>query len=804
MGSKYPVNYAVPNSSNASSVSEGFKVETDLELVTLKIIELGVELRRGRLIKEVLLHLRGALQTVHAFSFEFVLRALMGEAESKFSAKTAECLEQRLASLDLDDEFCAGAGTGGVASAESKEEKVDTEVTPWLRFYWEVLRMILEISRNNSRLELIYHDAALESFKFCRQFSRKNEFRRLSEMIRYHLALSVKYPGQLNAVPLATSTGSHQLALELRFNQLTLACDMELWQEAFKTVEDIYGLQLLARKSVRQLTAPEYFDKLARIFAKSDNFLFLAATLLRQSKLEGEQIKVLLMATLAVPVVSESSSVKDGSQASERLAQIIGLSSVPSRAALLKVIEQRGLLQNIPSEFVDLFESMKSVELNVSKGVAALQKCCQISALKPFIRGCYENLLTLQVGQILKTRDSISLKELKEISCFDSVRLTLIPKFNLEMFLLSRANFKGIKINHMSGEILIDRSMLLANPEAFTGIDKSMTWCHLQSEMRKLTNFNEQVVPFKGSLKALLEKEHESNLERRNLIEKRKEQLESAAADKERQEARERALKQQQEAEIERFRQAEEIARRDKERLEKDRAEIRKLEAEKRLAEQEKMKEAAGARLNREKIAAAATRLDYLERALRAEEIPLLENDYVKQKDCDRSAYDSRCKMILEVAGAKHARDLEMKHKFTQSSQFESDYRNFFARSRENRQKEFELKILESEKDLEIEKEKRRVRILNELENRRRIEAEREAARAPLKESTISSPASGSNVYVSPALKASSWRRESPSTPVASESTSSATASIPATPTSTSEEPKKDVFVPRHKRTTLQ
>ena len=69
------------------------------------------------------------------------------------------------------------------------------------------------------------------------------------------------------------------MALELRFNQLTLACDMELWQEAFRTVEDIYGLQILARKSVRKLTAPEYFDKLARIFAKSDNFLFLAATL---------------------------------------------------------------------------------------------------------------------------------------------------------------------------------------------------------------------------------------------------------------------------------------------------------------------------------------------------------------------------------------------------------------------------------------------------------------------------------------------------------------------------------------------
>ena len=56
--------------------------------------------------------------------------------------------------------------------------------------------------------------------------------------------------------------------------------------------------------------------------------------------------------------------------------------------------------------------------------------------------------------------------------------------------------------------------------------------------------------------------------------------MEAAAAEKERQEARERAIKVQQEAEVERLRQAEEIARRDQERLEKERAEIRRLEAE--------------------------------------------------------------------------------------------------------------------------------------------------------------------------------------------------------------------------------
>lgn len=794
LGNKYPVNFAVPNSSNALSVEEGGYVgETDLELLTLKIIKLGVELRRGRLIKEVLIHLRGALQTVHVLCFEFVLRSLVSAAEAQVKTAQAKFLVQDLASLDLDDEFCG---------IENQEKEV---VTPWLRFYWEVLRMVLEISRNNSKLELVYNHVALQAFQFCRRFQRKSEFRRISEMVRYHLALSVKYPGQVNAVPLSTSTASHQMALELRFNQLTLACDLELWQEAFRTVEDIYGLQLLARKSVRQLTAPEYFDKLARIFAKSDNFLFLAATLLRQPKLEKEQEEILLLATLAVPIELNSDLLQ-----TERLAQIIGLSTVPTRNSLLKAIEKRSILSKVSKEIQNLFEALKT--FSVENGVVALEaiESASNASFKPFVRGCFENLLTGKVKEILRTRDSISIKEISEILCIEKVRKNLIPKFNLEIFLLARGNFKGIKIDHMAGEIRIDRSLFLANPEGFEGVESEMIWCHLQTEMRKLLKVKEEIELFKGkvSLSELLKAEHEANLERRNLIEKRKEQLEQAAAEKERQEARERALKIQQEAEIERLRQAEEIARRDQERLEKERAEIRKLEAEKRIAEQEKMKEAAGARLNREKIAAAATRLDYLERALRAEEIPLLEADYVKQKETDQAAYDSRCKLISEVARAKHARDLELKQKFIQSEQFDSDYKNFFALARDRRQCEFEARQAQAQIDLEAEKEKRRARIAAEMENRRRIEAEREAARQSMTAASVvtstvedSQPAATATGKYVPPSKQGGWRREpvAPATAAATATSELVSPAVaPSAPATVTEEPKK--FVPRHKR----
>ena len=60
------------------------------------------------------------------------------------------------------------------------------------------------------------------------------------------------------------------------------------------------------------------------------------------------------MATLAVPIESSNDAMQ-----SERLAQIIGLSSVPTRVSLLKAIKQRGLLAKATEPIKALHEALK-------------------------------------------------------------------------------------------------------------------------------------------------------------------------------------------------------------------------------------------------------------------------------------------------------------------------------------------------------------------------------------------------------------------------------------------------------------
>ena len=52
---------------------------------------------------------------------------------------------------------------------------------------------------------------------------------------------------------------------------------MELWQEAFKAVEDIHNLMGISKKALQPKMMAQYYLKLALVFWKSGNQLYHAA-----------------------------------------------------------------------------------------------------------------------------------------------------------------------------------------------------------------------------------------------------------------------------------------------------------------------------------------------------------------------------------------------------------------------------------------------------------------------------------------------------------------------------------------------
>ncbi|PRQ22292.1 hypothetical protein RchiOBHm_Chr6g0248701 [Rosa chinensis] len=126
-------------------------------------------------------------------------------------------------------------------------------------------RTVLEILRNNSKLEALYAMTAHRAFQFCKQYKRTTEFRRLCEIIRNHLANLNKYRDQRDR-PDLSAPESLQLYLDTRFEQLKIATELELWQEAFRSVEDIHGLMCMVKKTPKPSLMVVYYAKLTEIF----------------------------------------------------------------------------------------------------------------------------------------------------------------------------------------------------------------------------------------------------------------------------------------------------------------------------------------------------------------------------------------------------------------------------------------------------------------------------------------------------------------------------------------------------------
>jgi translation initiation factor 3 subunit A len=59
-------------------------------------------------------------------------------------------------------------------SGQDHKDRTDREVvTPWLKFLWESYRTVLDVLKNNAKLEAMYQTAAQQAFQFCLKYKRK-------------------------------------------------------------------------------------------------------------------------------------------------------------------------------------------------------------------------------------------------------------------------------------------------------------------------------------------------------------------------------------------------------------------------------------------------------------------------------------------------------------------------------------------------------------------------------------------------------------------------------------------------------
>jgi translation initiation factor 3 subunit A len=564
-----------------------------------------------------------------------------------------ESLETTTATQNVDDLEASETPESILLSTVSGEQSRDRTdraiVTPWLKFLWETYRTVLDIFKNNARLEIMYQSTAHQAFQFCSKYARKTEFRRLCELLRNHLQNAAKFSSQMHAINLS-DPDTLQRHLDTRFQQLNVAVELELWQEAFRSVEDIHTLLSLSKRPAKNLMMANYFEKLTRIFLVSENYLFHAAAwsryynLLRQSAAavasgqspkkdnpavtEADMTKAasfVLLSALSIPVISTSRSrgaLVDVDEArknkNSRLTNLLGMNQAPTRAILFKDALSKGLLKRARPEIRDLYEILEVDfhPLSICKKISPiLAKIGDDEEMKKYVGPLQQVILTRLFQQLSQVYDSVEIKFVLDLAQFPDP--FQVSSGTIEKFIMNGCK-KGdlaIRVDHATGVLTFDSDVFSSaramHPGSGAGSAESETRTVqrlqstpaeiVRSQLTRLakslfvtcqyvdTAFNEERIKAKEA--ALLrtkegaEKEHLETLARKEVITQKKDAALKAAQAKENEEQTKRLIRAQQAREEEARRLAEEQRVRQQQRLQAEQQRVQREEIEKQLKE---------------------------------------------------------------------------------------------------------------------------------------------------------------------------------------------------------------------------
>ena len=697
------------------------------EDVMVLYIDICIDLQLGRIVKDGLYQYRNLVLQQNPASLEIVIKRLIDQAEKRaMDAQKHSNAISSIVSMDIDDLEATETPEAlllSTTTSDSHRDRADRELlVPWLRFLWESYRNVLDILRCNSKLEHLYYEISIKAFKFCLEYTRKLEFRRLCDILRQHLSTLQK----LETVPSTQtarltkgwdgwSSESVELHLQLRYEQLEAATKLEHWTEGFRTIEDIHAVMGLVDKAPKVSLMATYYEKLTQIFWVSKNYLFHAYALYKfyslsknqNTKLNGDELKMMassvLLASLSIPIMDEEtdnslstsllldSSANEGSsydamdiakEKTQRMASLMGFTTTPTRSHLLELlIEDEDIFAtgNILSQIVDLYEQLEKQfnPLEVVKQVKPiLESLEQHSELKRYIPALETLLVQRLLSQLTQVYSSVTIAYLK--SLLQGLNFSF---YQVEQLIVRsvQAGYFNIKIDHRNGCLRFEEAAL-ESKQQLTELATKLHECVMKLRADGAVAEEKVVI----TTKERLDQENVDMLNRKLLIEKKKEEIEQLQQEKALYQERKRQEFENQRQEMEKTRLEQEAKRREEEKRQRIKDEIALKETKQMLnrlgrdidsiedlqsIDREKIMREAKEKARQEKEEAQkklqeqAIRLDFIVRATREAELPILTDFYQKQVESDRKAHETGFADTLERSKTEFEHAVAMKQR---------------------------------------------------------------------------------------------------------------------------------------------
>ena len=562
------------------------------------------------------------------------------------------------------------------------------------------------------------------------------------------------------------STDAIELHLQTRFAQLETASELHLYTEGFRTVEDIYNILQIShqrRKANPDLPPPKaklmakYYEQLTTLFWVSENHLFHAFAWYKyyalckeynkgmSAELKEEQASAVLLAALCIPSLPSKNEESSGNAFDDsvmqekmgRMATLLGFHTRnPTRQALLEEITTRGIFEQSPSYLQKLYYLLENdtdplVLVESSKPLLEqlASSVSEESSLKRYVQPLQSVLLLKLLYNLSSAYHTVRIDFLKELTnglgmTFEQVEKSIV---------LFTQTHKGlvVRMDHRSGCLRFGDAQLESD-----AMRSQLT--ALAQELDKVCNILEPKTEdlakrhtMYQSIRDTRAADHTKMLERKAWIEQRKEKMERLAQEKIKEEERKAA------AEVA-ARKAEEERRIQREQQLRERQKKQQIEVEMENMKKKQLLEAMGVKtdgLSAEEMAAmdaaklqkehqdkinkkredaeratreVAKKLDYLVRAIRIEELPLIKAKYEEKVKEDKERYEEE--IVEKSQRAKKQWESDKKDREALSEHAVFEYMdNFRGEAMEVRKKQHDVACEEADRQAEFDAEKAKI-----------------------------------------------------------------------------------------------
>jgi len=355
---------------------------TVIEQIMIRHLDLCVELKKIRMAREDLYQYRSMCQAANIGSLEIVVRKFREAAEEKVNEAQKE-QDAKLAEIDDLDEMEAPQTIllRAIQAHDTRQQSQDRDVHAHFRFLWDAYRLVLDVLKFNVRLEGVYHETAQRAFEFCRSNQRPQEFKRLCDTLRKNFQDLSKRTGPINQHQVNPNNPDTIIrTIDTRFAQLRTATELDLWREAYNTATEV--CELMNKAKTKPKTRSEYFEYLAQIFWKSENYLFHGFACLKnvlfvkavKRDLSKDDLQLMaskaVMATLCVPfqrsndIHASLELATEGQFSPHEKAKhhstLFNAQSVPTRDTIIGQLVEKSLLQYAAEPVQRLFALIES------------------------------------------------------------------------------------------------------------------------------------------------------------------------------------------------------------------------------------------------------------------------------------------------------------------------------------------------------------------------------------------------------------------------------------------------------------